>query len=572
MQTADGDSPPRLLRFHGRAPSLPRSERREQHAQSSVALLEKQQWDGIAALVELSAYSQVASSGEAAGAAPGGYQGAARCGPWFARAGLLLPAILVLQAALSLRLVWANTAYQDEALYLWAGHLELTHWTDSTAVPAFQTYFSGSPALYPPIAALADNVAGLTGARILSLAFMLGSTCLLYGTTKRLLNRRAAVAAAAFFGTFGLGVELGAFATYDAMAIFLTALAAYLVVRAGQAASGEPLLMLAGVILALAAATKYASALWAPVIICLAALAATRGSLVRRLLRAVRLTCYITVPAGVGLLLGGPSYAQGIAFTTLHRQIVTGTPPLRVLDIAWGWLALLFLLGILGVMLIWHDTGRFGAGPLVLLAAAVLAPVAQALIHDVTSLHKQVVFGAWFLCAAAGYAVSRIAFLDGTLSQGVVISVVLLGVSTSTGYAQAADIFASWPSVAAAMPALGRAITADRCPCLITEESAAEYYLPAADMAGPIVGPYTFTYRDADTRGTLSGQAAMAAAIMNGYFGVVQIDGLRSRAMYRQLETSLHRSKQYRLIFARAWRAEPHEPTQVWQRIARAGA
>lgn len=35
-----------------------------------------------------------------------------------------LLAVLAVQAALSLRLVGADTAFQDEALYLWAGHLE----------------------------------------------------------------------------------------------------------------------------------------------------------------------------------------------------------------------------------------------------------------------------------------------------------------------------------------------------------------------------------------------------------------------------------------------------------------
>jgi len=555
---------------------LSRSDRLGQYEQSSGTLLEQQQWAGIAALIDLSESDELAPSGYAtAAAAP---EPATEFAPpagrerRYARSSLLLPAVLVLQAALSLRLIWSNTAYQDESLYLWAGRLELAHWTHGASVPAFQTYFSGSPAVYPPIAALADDIGGLAGARILSLIFMLGATGLLYCTTYRLLDRRAAPAAAAFFATFGLGTELGAFATYDAMALFLTALAAYLVVRAGRAISGEPLLVLAGLVLALAATTKYATALWAPIVICLAALTATRGPWRYRALRAGRLTCYMIVPLTLALITGGAEYVRGIAFTTLHRQIVTGTPPLRVLDIAWGWLALLLLLGILGVVLIWHDSGRIEPIPLVLLAAALLAPIAQARIHDVTSLHKQVVFGAWFLCAVAGYAVSRIAFLDGKLSQSVIISAVLLAVSTATGFSQASTIYASWPSVAPAMPALARAIGTGpgTCPCLITQESAAEYYLPAADMAGPIVGPYTFTYRDAALPAGLSGPSAMAAAIMNGYFGAVEIDGLRTPGMYRLLRTSLRRSHQYTLTYQGTWPLKPGEPTQVWQRIARA--
>jgi 4-amino-4-deoxy-L-arabinose transferase-like glycosyltransferase len=477
-----------------------------------------------------------------------------------------------MQAALSLRLVWSNGAYQDEALYLWAGRLELAHWAHGTPVPAFQTYFSGSPVIYPPVAALAGDIGGLAGARILSLIFMLGATGLLYATTARLLGSGSAIAAAIFFATFGLGVELGASATGDAMAVFLTALAACLTVRAGPGMRGEPLLAAAGCLLAAAAATKYAAALWAPVLIVLAALTGPSRPRLRRALRAGRLTCYATGPVILALVLGGAPYIRGIEFSTLHRQIVSGAPALRVLDIAWGWLALLFLLGILGTVLIWYDHRRIEALPLVLLAASGLAPVAQACIHDMTSLHKQVVFGAWFLCVVAGYAVARIAFLDGRLSHGAVISVVLIAVFAGTGYVQAAALFASWPSVAAAMPPLARAMTAAGCPCLISQDSDARYYLPAAAMNGLIVSPYTFTYQDAATPGALSGRQAMAAAIGNGYFGAVEIDGLRAPAMYRLLRTSLRRSGQYRLVYEKYWPGRPREPTQVWQRAELAGA
>jgi Dolichyl-phosphate-mannose-protein mannosyltransferase len=488
------------------------------------------------------------------------------------RPGQLLPAVLALQAALSLRLVWSNGAYQDESLYLWAGRLEIAHWTHGTPVPAFPAYFSGAPVVYPPIAALAGDMGGLAGARILSLLFMLGATGLLYATTARLLGPRPAIAAAAFFATFGLAVELGAVATYDAMAVFLTALAAWLTVRAGTRLRGEAMLAAAGCVLAAAAATKYSAALWAPVVICLAALTGPPAPWPRRALRAARLACFATVPVIAALARGGAPYVTGIDFTTLHRQIVTGTPALRVLDIAWGWLALLLLLGILGTVLIWHDRRHIEALPLALLAAACLAPAAQAYIHDVTSLHKQVVFGAWFLCAVAGYTVARIAFLDGRLSQGAVISVTLTAVFAGVGYVQASALFASWPSVVAAMPSLARAITVDGCPCLISQDSDARYYLPAADTTGLIVGPYSFTYQDSAMPVAQSGPRAMSAAIGNGYFGAVEIDGLRAPAVYRLLRRSLRRSGEYRLIYQKYWSGRPREPMQVWQRTRNAGA
>ena len=103
----------------------------------------------------------------------------------------LLLLILIGQACLSARLIWANTAFQDEALYLWAGRLELAHWLHGASIPAFPTYFSGAPALYPPLGALANDLGGLAAARILSLLLMLGATALLWCTASMLFGRRA---------------------------------------------------------------------------------------------------------------------------------------------------------------------------------------------------------------------------------------------------------------------------------------------------------------------------------------------------------------------------------------------
>ena len=167
-----------------------------------------------------------------------------------------LLAVLAVQAALTLRLVWADTAFQDEALYLWAGHLEWANVLHGTPLPQFSSFFSGSPVIYPPLAALADSVGGLAGARMLSLVFMLGTTAALWSSAGRLFGRRAAFFAAALFAFLGPSLHLGAFATYDAMALFLLALAAWMIVRAGDRQDATGLMLAAGFALALANATS----------------------------------------------------------------------------------------------------------------------------------------------------------------------------------------------------------------------------------------------------------------------------------------------------------------------------
>jgi hypothetical protein len=189
-----------------------------------------------------------------------------------------LIAVLGVQAVLSLRLIWSNTAFQDEALYLRAGHLELAQWLHQTPIPNFPAYFSGAPILYPPLGALADSIGGLAAARILSLCFMLGVTSLLWAATGRLYGQRAALLATALFATLAGTQFLGAFATFDAMSLFLLALGAWLGVRSADCQFGPrtALLVTTGTILAIADAVKYAAALFTPVVLVVVALAASR--------------------------------------------------------------------------------------------------------------------------------------------------------------------------------------------------------------------------------------------------------------------------------------------------------
>ena len=89
---------------------------------------------------------------------------------------VLLLCILVLQAILSLRL--HNTAFEDEALYIYSGHMELQHLLHGAALQgSYASYFSGSPVLYPVAAGFLNQLGGLTAARMLSLAEMLRSPC-----------------------------------------------------------------------------------------------------------------------------------------------------------------------------------------------------------------------------------------------------------------------------------------------------------------------------------------------------------------------------------------------------------
>jgi len=495
--------------------------------------------------------------------------------------------VLVIQAALSLRLVWSNTAFTDEALYLWAGHVEIAHWLKGipvprSSIPAFPTYFSGAPVIYPPLGAIANAYGGLAGARLLSMALMLGTTILLYATASRLFGRNAALAAAAIFAFLGPTQFLSAFATFDALALFLLALATWLVIRADGWAS-EPVLIAAGLVLALADATKYATALWNPVVILLAAFSVGSCSRLRPAFRIIRLTVYITIPLALALFrFGGPTYIRGLMYTTLSRQ-TSGptTAPALVLETSFTWLWLVVALAIIAVVVSFKDSLRTRLLCIVLTGAMLLAPLHQAQIHTLTSLHKHVDFGAWFGAIAAGYILARAA--EYCRAKGWRILVAATGVVVFTGIIQTDALFPTgWPDMTGTVAIMGRVIPADHCPCFVMSNTVVEYYLlsrvsPIED--GDITGPFGFHYWDNKEHKDLAGEVAYTHAIRDHYFSAVEIDPAQRPSLYKSAVRALATSAGYQKVttipiphwpgrVVEIWRYEPQRDQQTGSRHA----
>src|ERR1035438_938931 len=362
-----------------------------------------------------------------------------------------LAAILAVQALLSLRLVRANTAFVDEATYLWAGHLEWASLLHGASLPPFPAYFSGAPFIYPPLGALADSVGGLTGARILSLVFMLGATVALWSVTARLHGRRVAFFAAGLFAVLGPTLHLGAFATYDAMSVFLVALAAWCVVRAGERQDATGWMLAAGTALAVANAASYSSALFDPVVLVLALLTAfpkPGGKAAAR--RCAILLTVVAVLLMAGMLIGGSYYVTGVAQTTLARVGGTDSPFLVLAD-SWLWTGLIFLAAVSGVAVSWvRERGGARTWLLAVLAgAALLVPLEQASLHTAASLNKHVDAGAWFAAIAAGYAVDRLIAAGGdgrTRTTALGACVIALAFPASVGATQSRVFATEWPN------------------------------------------------------------------------------------------------------------------------------
>lgn len=450
--------------------------------------------------------------------------------PAISTARWLLPAVLVVQTLLSARLIWSNTAFQDEALYLYAGHDEWSHWVYGAALPKLAGFFSGAPVVYPPVAAWADAFAGLAGARLLSLCFMLVASTALHGVTRRVYGRRAAFFAVALFAGLGSVQFVGALATYDAMAMMLLAVGTWLGVRAAEARSlpQAGLLLLSAAAICAADAAKYSAVLLDPVAIGVVVLLIWSRSGRDAACRAAALLC---IPLAAGLFaaleLGGSAYWHGITSTTLARPS-GATSPFVILYLSAGWDGLLMALAVIGALFVFC-TRRDRPTRVLALSFALapfFAPMSQARMGVLTSLFKHVAFGSWFGAIIAGLALASLPRAVPTVkrraaecvSLAALVLCAVPGISLATGHYSH-----GWPNTTSYIQALRPIVANADGPVLLDEPSIAEYYLPRLVTWQNALNTDVFTYRVPRSGRPLTGAPALAAAIQAGYPAVIAL-------------------------------------------------
>ncbi len=457
-----------------------------------------------------------------------------------------LAAILGVQAWNSARLIQSNTAFLDEATYLGAGHRLLQTWLHGGPNLHYPNYFSGAPVIYPVLGAFADSIGGLAAARSLSLCFMLGATILVYASARILYGRAAGWLAAAVFTTVEGTQFLGALATFDSMALFLLALATWIVIKTGSSTQPHPhgAIYLAAPVMALADATKYASTLYDPVIIALAFLLvfSTHG------LRKALSTGAILIGATLGIVaallaLGGPSYEAGISSTTLFR--ISGATPIgHVVHDALSWVGMISLLAVLAAVGLVIHAVRKGADratatiAVVLALAVLLAPLNEIRIHTTTSLSKHVDFGAWFGAIVVGSLVLQMvrtrrrlphdlprkrarAWKYSLCGIGVAIAIVPMYV---VGTHQASAQFRTWVNETQFITALKPLVLNTKGPILLDDAQVPNYYLGDGVPATRWHDTFYLSYTPRGSKTPLVGIPAYVAAIRDHYFSLVALD------------------------------------------------
>jgi hypothetical protein len=365
-------------------------------------------------------------------------------------AAIPLLAILTVQAALDVRVLRVSPITGDEATYIYAGRQIIHEFLHGGGSPYYETYLSGAPDLYPVLAAALNRLGGLALVRGASLSCMLGVTALLSAVTKRMFGYWPSVAAAALFTALGITRGLGVLATFDALSLLLLALAAYCAVRAGTdqagcAGTGRAGWLIAVPLLLLTAnAVKYASLLFDPVVIGLAALQLQDRSWRRIGQRTSALGGTTALLIGTAILLAGHSYLTGIWYTTLGR--CSGTcglaygwsvaEPTQILSYSWSLIGVVILFGFAAlVVAVAVDRNGSQLALLALLATAgTLVTVENMRLHSPTALSKHDDFGAWFTCIAAGYALARAAEFARANWIKVPVLLGILATIMATGY------------------------------------------------------------------------------------------------------------------------------------------
>ncbi|MER6181038.1 glycosyltransferase family 39 protein [Streptomyces sp. NPDC001652] len=470
---------------------------------------------------------------------------------WVSRAVLLC--IMLVQAALSLRL--ANTAFQDEALYLAAGHAELDHLLNGTDLPRdYAAYFSGSPQLYPVLAAMVDAKFGLAGARCLSLFFMLCTTGLLYSFSRRLFNERAALAGTALYAVLQSTVVMGYFATYDAAAVFLLALTTWIVVRTDRA----PVLavLLAAPVAVLAVGVKYASALYLPTIIVLALLTAWPHKGRKAFARMVLLALGIGALVAVGMYT--TDLMDGVRQTTTNRAHGTDTTEF-LLEQSAKWGGLMFLAAV-GGAISYVRRSRMNESPLalrlgnpgwrwrallglLLCGTAVLAPAYQVHLGTVVSLFKHVGFGLLFAAPMAGVGVTR---LVGAHFRYPQLGIMLWTAMLCLGIQQADWRFDVWPDSSKMISAIESHVDR-KGNYLASTPEVPVYYL--YDKSGHNQWHSLFGMEYKDAKGKYhTGDGAYKAAVEDGDFDLIVLDGLTNPRVDDIVAAAVKGNSHYRLL------------------------
>jgi Dolichyl-phosphate-mannose-protein mannosyltransferase len=460
-----------------------------------------------------------------------------------------LPLILAFQTLLSWILL-QNTAFQDEALYVYAGRQIWQQWLGGPpSLDHYSYYFSGYPYVYPIIGGGLDLLGGLELARSFSLVCMLLVTTCGYCVTKKLFNQKSAVFAAIFFVCQGPVLFLSRLATFDALCLCLLAIGTTLAVNSSLAR--RPWLALSvGPFVVLAFGAKYAALLFIPsvlaiLVVCTFLKRGWKSMLVRGTLGVLSLLVVGTLTAIVVTHLD--SYVlHALSATTTNREAILSATRLGLTEHVIQMVGLSFAVGLLGLAC---------AGKkhllivLLFFGSALLIPGYHIYKAEQISLDKHLGYSMFFLMPVAGYALSSLSNSHNAFSSarhwlsGMAICLMLFLVATG----EAQNMYSSWPTTSGLAYALNTQVRPAAGRYLAEQFEVSRYNLRENTYNWQWTGLDFFEYTDKQGRYYV-GRDAYIKAINDGYFDLIQLNyGFNAQTAVVILQ-AIEQSKKYQLI------------------------
>ena len=438
-----------------------------------------------------------------------------------------LSLILMMQAILSL-VTLRNTAFQDEALYLYAGQQIVRYWMGGPApLENYAFYFSGYPNVYPALGGALDMLGGLELARGFSLCCMLGVNAVIYFSTRKFFEAPAALFASAIYAGVGEVLFLGRLATFDAFCLFLIALATGIALHVGISRHAW-LALLPGPLLVLAVLAKYAALIFVfPVLgmmaLCLLAFQGWRPMIQRLALG---------LDALIMSLIVTYLYMDKSAFHAINGSTTNRTPLimeshltlfLHVLQMG----GVVYAAALVGVVIIFKRYPRMRLLAALFYVTSWLMPVYHIYKEEAVSLDKHIAYGLFFAAPLAGYA---LAWLSGSAERAfanasgrswlIGVSVVLIVFTLGLGQSQ--TLYGEWANTSGLSYVLHTQMRDGSGRYLIEDIEVARF--DAKDVTQPWQwnGVQYFYYSDS-AHPRLLGDPALAQAIQDRYFALIEL-------------------------------------------------
>lgn len=466
----------------------------------------------------------------------------ARFGRPMSLAPLLL--ILALQLAVS-TLLLRNTAFQDEALYIYAG---AQIWHSLTGGPPppenYAVYFSGYPYVYSLLAGILNGLGGLEAVRWFSALCMLAPTSCAYAIARRIYSPASGFAAAGLFAFLGPTLYLSRLATFDALCLALIALATLLAIQVSEATEPAGAVVLAPLLI-LAFGAKYAALIFVPLVIGLMAVRTleTRGW--GRTLTHVALT--LVTLAGLTFTLYhvlNHDFLHAIQGSTTSRAPIATASPFALLSVIVLLGGLLWLLGLVGF---YFSGKRVRLTSLGLVITSLAMPAYHLYSGESVSLQKHVGYGLFFIAPLAGHAVAELVGRARPVQFDLrwVAALMVIVVGFVSGLSQANWWYQSWPDSSQLVATMRTQARPDTGHYLCEDSEVIRYYLADVTTSPEYTGMGFFQYPDANGA-LLTGAPAYVAAIQNGYFDLVELSEVSP--LDPVLQAAIAANPQYQLI------------------------